>query len=127
MRMEVIDHASGAAIVNDAYNANPTSMRAALEAVAAMRGGRKIAVLGLMAELDDPAAGHREVAEVAAALGIEIVAVGTADYGITPVDGPAAVAPVLGALRADDIVLVKASRAAGLERVVRSLIEKSAD
>ena len=127
MRMEVIDHASGAAIVNDAYNANPTSMRAALEAVAAMRGGRKIAVLGLMAELDDPAAGHREVAEVAAELGIEIVAVGTADYGITPVDGPAAVAPVLGALRADDIVLVKASRAAGLERVVRSLIEKSAD
>ncbi|MEM8620312.1 MAG: UDP-N-acetylmuramoyl-tripeptide--D-alanyl-D-alanine ligase [Actinomycetota bacterium] len=127
MRMEVIDHRSGAAIVNDAYNANPTSMRAALEAVAAMRGRRKIAVLGLMAELEDPVAGHREVAGVAAELGVEIVAVGTADYGIAPVDDPAGVAAVLGDLRADDVVLVKASRAAGLERVVQALISESAD
>ena len=50
--------ASGATLINDAYNANPTSMRAALEALAAMQATRRIAVLGLMAELDDPVAAH---------------------------------------------------------------------
>ncbi len=118
MRMELVSHPSGATIVNDAYNANPTSMRAALEAVAAMDGDRKIAVLGLMAELEDPVAGHREVAAAASDLGIELVAVGTTDYGVAPADDPLT---VVGELRAGDVVLVKASRAAGLERVVQSL------
>ncbi|MEM9516874.1 MAG: UDP-N-acetylmuramoyl-tripeptide--D-alanyl-D-alanine ligase [Actinomycetota bacterium] len=119
MRMEVVGHPSGATVVNDAYNANPTSMRAALHAVAAMEGHRKIAVLGLMAELDDPVAGHREVAEVADALGIELIAVGTHHYGVVPSDDPLV---VVGELRAGDVVLVKASRAAGLERIVQSLL-----
>ncbi len=119
MRMEVVRTATGATVVNDAYNANPTSMRAALDAVAAMDAERRVAVLGIMAELDDPDAGHREVAEHAATLGIEVVAVGTSAYGMPPVDDPA---HELGPLGAGDVVLVKASRAGGLERVVADLV-----
>jgi UDP-N-acetylmuramoyl-tripeptide--D-alanyl-D-alanine ligase len=119
MRMEVGRAASGAVVVNDAYNANPDSMRAALQAVARMDATRRVAVLGLMAELDDPADGHRRVADDAAGLGIEVVAVGTALYGVPPIDDPVA---ALGELGEGDVVLVKASRAAGLERVVVALL-----
>ncbi len=119
MRMEVVRTPAGATVVNDAYNANPTSMRAALDAVAAMDAERRVAVLGIMAELDDPDAGHREVAEHAAALGIELVAVGTPAYGTAPVEDPVR---ELGALGVGDVVLVKASRAGGLERVVAELV-----
>ena len=111
MRMEVSRAESGALIVNDAYNANPDSMRAALEALSKMRASRHIAVLGEMAELDDPAAGHARVMDDAIERGIEVVAVGTEMYGIRPVDDPVA---SLGALGEGDVVLVKASRSAGL-------------
>ena len=56
-------------VVNDAYNANPASVGAALDALAAMAAGRRIAVLGLMAELDDPGPARPEVAARAEALG----------------------------------------------------------
>lgn len=121
MRMEVGRAPSGATVVNDAYNANPDSMRAALRAVARMRAGRRIAVVGLMAELDDPAAGHRRVRDDAIGLGIEVVAVGTDLYGVEPV---ADVVAALGPLGEGDVVLVKASRAAGLERVAHALLER---
>jgi UDP-N-acetylmuramoyl-tripeptide--D-alanyl-D-alanine ligase len=120
MRMEVSRTRGGAVIVNDAYNANPDSMRAALDAVAAMRANRRVAVLGAMAELDDPVTGHRRVMEDAVRRGIEVIAVGTDLYGIRPVDDPVA---ALGRLGAGDVVLVKASRSAGLERWVAPLLE----
>ena len=120
MRMEIATAASGAVIVNDAYNANPTSMKAALDAVAAMAASRRVAVLGRMAELDDPVAGHREVADHASSLGIELIATGVEDYGVDPVADPVA---VLGALGEGDVVLVKASRSAGLEKVAASLLQ----
>ena len=120
MRMEVATAPSGAVIVNDAYNANPDSMRAALEAVVEMRAGRRIAVLGVMAELDDPVAGHRRVIDDARRLGIDVVAVGTDLYGIDPVDDPV---DALGALGDGDVVLVKASRVGGLERVAERLLD----
>jgi UDP-N-acetylmuramoyl-tripeptide--D-alanyl-D-alanine ligase len=119
MRMEVSTSASGATIVNDAYNANPTSMSAALDALAAMHAGRRIAVLGLMAEIEDPGPAHRGIADRASSLGIDVVAVGTDLYGIEPTDD---VAASLGELGPDTAVLVKASRAAGLERVVHDLL-----
>lgn len=119
MRMEVGRTPSGAIVVNDAYNANPDSMRAALHALGRMSATRRIAVLGLMGELDDPAAGHRRVMDDATSLGIEVIAVGTDLYGIDPVDDPVA---VLGTLGAGDVVLVKASRAAGLERIANQLL-----
>ncbi len=118
MRMEVSTAASGATIVNDAYNANPTSMRAALDALAAMRAQRRVAVLGLMGEIEDAEPAHRAIAEHASELGLELIVVGTDLYGVAPT---ADVALELGALGPGDVVLVKASRSAGLERVVRSL------
>jgi UDP-N-acetylmuramoyl-tripeptide--D-alanyl-D-alanine ligase len=119
MRMEVTRAPNGAVVVNDAYNANPDSMRAALEALSRMRADRRVAVLGVMAELDDPVAGHRRVAADAAARGIEVIAIGTELYGVTPVDDPVVALRDLGP---GDVVLVKASRVGGLERVVGALV-----
>ena len=118
MRMEVIELACGALVINDAYNANPTSMAAALDALVAMEATRRFAILGEMAELDDPGAGHHDVARRAEALGVDMIAVGTDLYGVRPTDDPVA---LLGALGTGDVVLVKASRAAGLERIVTQL------
>mgnify|MGYP003513951725 CR=1 FL=1 len=77
MRMEVRRTRTGAIVVNDAYNANPDSMRAALEALAGIDAGRRVAILGAMGELDDPAAGHRLVADLARDLRIVVVVMGT--------------------------------------------------
>jgi UDP-N-acetylmuramoyl-tripeptide--D-alanyl-D-alanine ligase len=118
-RMDVQRTASGAIVIDDAYNANPTSMRAALQALASFAADRHVAVLGLMAELDDPGAAHRGVAELVADLGIELVAVGTDLYGIDPADDPVT---AVGRLRSGDAVLVKASRVAGLDRLAAELL-----
>jgi UDP-N-acetylmuramoyl-tripeptide--D-alanyl-D-alanine ligase len=125
-RMEVSVASSGAVIVNDAYNANPDSMRAALDAVAAMTGTRKVAVLGAMAELADPAVGHAQVAADAADRGIELLSVGTALYGPPPAAASAAEFDVasLGELGDGDIVLVKASNSAGLWTVAERLLAR---
>jgi UDP-N-acetylmuramoyl-tripeptide--D-alanyl-D-alanine ligase len=117
-RMQILTTPGGALIVNDAYNANPTSMVAALDALAAMPARRRVAVLGLMAEIEDPPAGHRLVAAHAAALGIEVVAVGVDLYGVTPVDDPIR---VLGPLGPGDVALVKGSLVAGLQPVAKRL------
>jgi UDP-N-acetylmuramoyl-tripeptide--D-alanyl-D-alanine ligase len=119
MRMEVSELPSGAIVINDAYNANPTSMAAALESVAAMSAQRRVAIVGLMGELADPESGHRGIAQQAEQLGIELVAVGTDLYGVESTDEPVA---ALGELGDGDVVLVKASRSAGLERVVADLL-----
>jgi len=132
-RMEVTDRPDGVRVVNDAYNANPESMAAALHALAAMAAGRRSwAVLGEMGELGAHAAdAHAEVGRLAAELGVDrLVTVGAAARAMAvegiasePV-GDAAEAVVLlsGELRAGDVVLVKASRAAGLERVALDLL-----
>jgi UDP-N-acetylmuramoyl-tripeptide--D-alanyl-D-alanine ligase len=119
-RMEIARTASGAVLINDAYNANPASMRAALETLAQMEvRGRRIAVLGVMAELEDPVSDHRTIAELVRDAGIELVAVGTDLYGQAPVDDPVA---AIGSLAGDDALLVKGSRVAGLERVAALLL-----
>lgn len=120
MRMEMVRLGNGALVINDAYNANPTSMAAALDAIVAMEATRRFAVLGEMAELDDPGEGHRDVARRAEALGIDLIATGTDMYGVRPTDDPVA---ALGHLGEGDVILVKASRSAGLERVVTALSE----
>lgn len=122
MRMQVLDAAGGGRVVNDAYNANPTSARAALDAIAAMDAERRVAVLGMMGELDDPAAGHREVAAHARDLGIELVAVGTDLYGIPGREADVVLAE-LAPVPTGTVVLVKASRSVGLDVLAGRLVD----
>ena len=123
-RMEVTELASGAVLINDAYNANPMSMAAGLRSLAAVDRRRRVAVLGVMAELGErTAAEHAAIGELARELGIEVISVATADYGLVPVADTAAAVAALGPLDGDTAVLVKASRAAGLEVVAAALSE----
>ncbi|MFG3344864.1 UDP-N-acetylmuramoyl-tripeptide--D-alanyl-D-alanine ligase [Streptomyces sp. NPDC048018] len=148
-RMEVTERPDGVTIVNDAYNANPESMRAALRALAAMgrpaqaRGCRTWAVLGKMAELgDESLAEHDAVGRLAVRLNVsKLVAVGDREaswlqlgaynegsWGEESVhvsDAQAAVDLLRSELRPGDVVLVKASRSVGLERVAMALLEGS--
>jgi UDP-N-acetylmuramoyl-tripeptide--D-alanyl-D-alanine ligase len=118
MRMEVGVTASGSALIDDSYNANPTSMAAALHALAAIAAQRRIAVVGLMAELDEPESQHRAIADLAKSLGIELWPVGTELYGVTQVSD--AVEAVL-ALGPRDAVLFKGSRVARIDQLVRAV------
>ncbi len=131
LRGQVVHLPAGAVLVNDCYNANPISMRAALEHLASLDAdGRRIAVLGGMAELGPDAPGyHREAAAHARALGIEtIVGVGdlARDYGAEEwVAEPAdAVEVVAGSLGPGDAVLVKGSRSVGLEAFTEALLAR---
>ena len=81
LRMEVLRTAAGARLLNDCYNANPLSMRAALHSLAAVPAQRRIAVLGAMAELGDfEADEHAAAASLATRLGITVVAVDAPGY-----------------------------------------------
>jgi UDP-N-acetylmuramoyl-tripeptide--D-alanyl-D-alanine ligase len=141
-RMEVTERADGVTVVNDAYNANPESTRAALRALAAMGQGRRTwAVLGEMAELgDESLAEHDAVGRLAVRLNVsKLVAVGGQEavwldmgaknegsWGEESVhvsDAEAAVELLRSELRPGDVVLVKASRSVGLERVADALVE----
>jgi len=135
-RMELRRSPAGLVVLNDAYNANPTSMAAALDALAALgAGGRRFAVLGPMAELGSLSiAEHQRLGKLVAAAGVELlVAVDAPDLAdgaaaagteALTVDAPeAAVAALAPRLREGDAVLVKASRVAGLERVAAALLE----
>jgi len=121
-RMTVSQLATGALLVDDAYNANPRSMRAALEALADLDVAHRVAVLGEMAELADADDHHRHIAAYAQSLGITVIAVATPRYGleVTPLEGVAE-HPALADLGAGCAVLVKGSRMARLERVVEVL------
>lgn len=128
LRMAIAETPGGATILDDTYNANPTSMLAALDALARMPATRRVAVLGLMAELgvgsDDE---HEAVAVEAASRGIEVLAVGAPQYraeahGGRSVDDIDAAVEALGPLAAGTAVLAKGSRVAGLDRLVAALV-----
>lgn len=128
-RGERLELGDGIVLVNDCYNANPVSMRAALEHLATLDGGRRVAVLGEMAELGPGAPTyHREVGEHAREAGVDLlVGVGAParEYGPDELVGDAAEAAELLAaqLEPGDAVLVKGSRSAGLEAVADGLAE----
>jgi UDP-N-acetylmuramoyl-tripeptide--D-alanyl-D-alanine ligase len=122
----------GGLLINDAYNANPVSMRAALAYLAERAGARRrVAILGEMAELGRTGpAYHREVGEAAAELGVdELLAVGELSRGYLESGVPGrwvpnvheAVRSLDEVVRPGDAVLVKASRAVGLEAVAEVL------
>ncbi|HEU5279674.1 MAG TPA: UDP-N-acetylmuramoyl-tripeptide--D-alanyl-D-alanine ligase [Gaiellaceae bacterium] len=122
----------GGLLINDAYNANPVSMRAALAYLAERAGGRRrVAILGEMAELGRTGPGyHHEVGEAAAELGVdELLAVGELARGYLEGGVPGRWVPNVHealrrldeVVRPGDAVLVKASRAVGLETVAEAL------
>ena len=121
LRMEVHRAPSGPVLVVDCYNANPASTEAALRSLAALGARRKLALLGLMAELGaETEAEHRRVALLAEELGIEVVGYETPLYGPARVGGVDEAVALLRTLGPADAVLVKGSRVARLEDVVRS-------
>jgi UDP-N-acetylmuramoyl-tripeptide--D-alanyl-D-alanine ligase len=138
-RMELIRRPDGVLVVNDAYNANPDSMAAALNALAGLRrpGGRLLAILGDMLELGPDAPQlHRGVGELAGRLGIDhLIAIGdhagelaagarVAGVGVSmAADSSEAIAAASDWLRPSDAVLVKASRGLALETVAQALAE----
>ena len=142
-RMEVHQRADGVTVINDAYNANPESVRAAIDALAHLssQGGRAFAILGHMAELGGTSrASHEDIGEYAARIGDSglagLIAVGeeaaplldgarrvrswTGEALAAP-DGAAALDLIANRLKPSDVVLVKASRAAHLEGVAAAL------
>jgi UDP-N-acetylmuramoyl-tripeptide--D-alanyl-D-alanine ligase len=130
LRGEVVELDGGVTVVNDCYNANPMSMRAALEHLAEAPAARRVAVLGTMAELGaESGRFHREIGELADRLGIDVlITVGEAALPIADgfesgerhaVGTPEEAGAMLEELaREGDRVLVKGSRSAGLERVI---------
>ena len=139
-RMEVHRRPDGVTVVNDAYNANPESARAALAALSHLaRDGRAFAVLGHMAELGGISrASHEALGEFAARADLAtVIAVGPEaapilagarrvrswpGEALAVPDGAAALAALAGQLKPGDVVLVKASRAAHLESVAAALL-----
>ena len=145
-RMEVHRRADGVTVINDAYNANPESVRAALDALRHLaRDGRAFAVLGHMAELGDTSrASHEEIGEYAAQVlgtsGSHLAGLITVGEEAAPIlsgarrvpswhgeaievpDGAAALAVLADRLKPGDVALVKASRAAALEGVATGLL-----
>ena len=131
-RMSLSTSPSGLLVLNDSYNANPTSMEAALKALTQLPARRHLAVLGTMAELGeyhDPE--HRRIAELAEELGVEAIAVAEPAYGLDLVPDSASALAALGSLGGDsagnlgegDAVLVKGSRVAELEFLADRLLE----
>jgi UDP-N-acetylmuramoyl-tripeptide--D-alanyl-D-alanine ligase len=134
MRMERHVRPDGVVVLNDAYNANPESMAAALRAVAAIGGGRAVAVLGEMLELGaDSHEAHVQVGRLAAELGFRRVVVvgdgaqgiaeGAGEIAVSVDDVDVAVRTLSASLSGDEVVLVKASRGGRLERVANALLQ----
>jgi UDP-N-acetylmuramoyl-tripeptide--D-alanyl-D-alanine ligase len=127
-RMELHRAPTGALVLNDAYNANPTSVTAALDALAALPAERRTAVLGVMAELGAQSdEEHAAIGERAASMGVRLIAVGAPEYGAEDVGSVDEALERLGALDERDAVLVKGSRVAGLERLADALLALPAD
>jgi len=128
-RGERLELPGGIVLVNDCYNANPVSMRAALDHVASLGAARTVAVLGEMGELGPGSPGyHREVGEHARAAGVDyVVGVGLPARDYDPdelVADPGEAAELLAQrLEPGDAVLVKGSRSAGLETVAEQLVD----
>ncbi|MEV5711596.1 UDP-N-acetylmuramoyl-tripeptide--D-alanyl-D-alanine ligase [Actinoallomurus sp. NPDC052274] len=142
-RMEVTERPDGVTVINDAYNANPESVRSALDTLVHMaRGRRAFAVLGEMAELGATTVSeHERIGTHAARGGLTgLIAVGETaasvlkgagqvgswtGEGVRVEDADAAVAALGERLRPGDVVLVKGSRVAGLEKVAQAVLEMS--
>ena len=126
LRMEITNSSSGVTVINDTYNANPTSMKAAIDSLSMLPcSGRKIAFLGLMAELGEQSSqAHIEVERHAEELGVEVIAVETELYGDVRNVEIAGIEDVIESMSLDksDAILFKASRVVGLETIVNKIV-----
>jgi UDP-N-acetylmuramoyl-tripeptide--D-alanyl-D-alanine ligase len=138
MRLEVIDAPQGFKLLNDAYNANPDSMRAALVELARLRGeGRAIAVLGDMLELGAASdKEHRDIGELAGSLGVDVL-IAYGSHAEQYIEGAneklcgrlasthdEAAALLLECAGRGDVVLVKGSRGMEMEKIIEKLFRK---
>ena len=136
-RMEITETPGDITVINDAYNANPESMRAALRTAWSMAAGRRTwAVLGQMRELGERSEGeHAQIGRLAHELGMRVLSVGSpsivdaaraagADDALAQLvpDADAAIAILRASIAPGDVILVKASRSIGLERVALALV-----
>jgi UDP-N-acetylmuramoyl-tripeptide--D-alanyl-D-alanine ligase len=133
-RMRVHTTSRGVVLIDDCYNANPKSMAAAFDTLAAIPAKRRFALVGTMAELKDPDIAHRAVAVLARRMDIHLIAVDTNLYGESAGSGDPALGPEsagasltlqaaidhIDTFGEGDAVLVKGSRVAGLERLVHA-------
>ncbi len=125
-RMDVRNNAKGQLIINDAYNANPVSVRAALKSLQASDASTKVAVLGLMAELgDEGPQEHSSIAEEAADTGVRVIAVNCPAYGDAAehVKDKASALAVLEELSDDAAILVKGSNSLRLDELAHELLK----
>lgn len=121
MRMEVDQLPGGPVLVVDCFNSIPASAEAALRSLAALPGGRKLAIVGLMAELGERSESeHRRVALVGEELGVEVIGYGTDLYGTAQVSEIEEAVALLRTLGPADAALVKGSRVVRLESVVHA-------
>jgi UDP-N-acetylmuramoyl-tripeptide--D-alanyl-D-alanine ligase len=138
MRLQ-LQQVNGVTLLNDAYNANPNSMRAALETISSLpKPGRRVAVLGEMRELGESSAKyHREIGEFAATCGLDLlvcvgeggaaIAEGARSGGLsqdsvkTYADATTAAGQLKGSFREGDVVLLKGSRGVKLEEVAAAM------
>jgi UDP-N-acetylmuramoyl-tripeptide--D-alanyl-D-alanine ligase len=139
----MVERAGEVTVINDCYNANPSSMSAAIELLRGVRGGRRVLVAGDMAELGESSQGwHRRIGEDTARAGLDLlvtvgreareiaraaVAAGTTTQTASFADVDEAGRWLSPRLRSGDTVLVKGSRVVGLERLVRSIQDRFAD
>jgi UDP-N-acetylmuramoyl-tripeptide--D-alanyl-D-alanine ligase len=121
MRMQVLTTDDGMTVINDAYNANPMSMRAALDTLTGMKASRHVVIAGQMAELADSSTEHLAILEYARSKSIEFIACETENYGVSALTVDDAVKQIRNG-GTDVAVLVKGSRVAALERVVQLLV-----
>lgn len=119
-RMRWVSGRDGLRVLDDSYNANSSSMFAALDVLSTVPAPRRVAVLGLIAEVSDAPAVHRAVADRARALGVELLALETDLYGVTPSTLDDVERAIEGSAPGTT-VLVKGSRIADTGRVVTML------
>ena len=137
-RVEVTERPDGVTVINDAFNANPDSLRAGLETLSAMAASRRVAVLGEMAELGGTARqAHEQAGRLVADLGIDVLvavggdaaaalaaaarrAGGRVNVVVVP-DPGAALSALRGLLQPGDVVLAKASHSMHLEELAVEL------
>jgi UDP-N-acetylmuramoyl-tripeptide--D-alanyl-D-alanine ligase len=121
-RMQLHTLVNGAIVLDDTYNASPASMEAAFATLNEIRAHRRIAVLGPMAELAHPEDEHQRVAAMAREMSIQLIAVGTSLYGVPARSIDEALTELFG-VGNGDVVVVKGSRIAELERLVERLVK----